>query len=151
MRMRFDPPTDPAAYQFVHRLRVRFADTDAMGVVHHAAYLLYLEEGRVELLRAVGAPYDVLRQHGVDLPVLEAALRYLQPLRFDEVVEVGARATQIRRTTFQVDYLLRSGGVTRATAVTVHGVIDDTGRPVRMPATLRATLEAAAGSPAATS
>ena len=149
MRMRFDPPTDPAAYQFVHRLRVRFADTDAMGVVHHAAYLLYLEEGRVELLRAVGAPYDVLRQQGVDLPVLEAALRYLQPLRFDEVVEVATRVTEIRRVTFQVDYLLRSAGVTRATGITVHGVVDGAGRPVRMPATLRTTLDAAARTPTA--
>lgn len=143
MRMRFDPPTDPDGYQFVHRLRVRFADTDAMGVVHHAAYLLYLEEARVELLRDLGAPYDVVRRQGVDLPVLEVALRYLQPLRFDDVVEVAARAAEVRRASFQVDYLLRSGGATRATAVTVHGVVDGAGRPVRIPVALRTTLDGA--------
>ncbi len=51
MRASLDPPTDPSAYPFTHRLRVRFAETDAQGVVHHAAYLVYLEAARVEYLR----------------------------------------------------------------------------------------------------
>ena len=81
MRMRFDPPGDLAAYPFTHRLRVRFCETDAMGVVHHASYLAYLEESRVEYLRALDRPYDRLRAEGVEFPVVEAALRYRRPLR----------------------------------------------------------------------
>ena len=56
MRAAFEPPTDAGAYGFCHRVRVRFAETDAMGVVHHAAYLPYLEAARVEFLRSVGRP-----------------------------------------------------------------------------------------------
>ena len=54
MRLSFDPPPDAAAYAWSHQLRVRFAETDAMGIVHHAAYLPYLEEARVEYLRHLG-------------------------------------------------------------------------------------------------
>src|SRR5438270_427934 len=64
MRMNFDPPGDPGAYPFSHRLRVRFCETDAMGVVHHASYLAYLEETRVEYLRALDRPYQRLRAGG---------------------------------------------------------------------------------------
>ena len=56
-----DPGLDPTAYFYVHELRVRFAETDAMGVVHHAAYLPYLEEARVAYLRAKGRPYGEIR------------------------------------------------------------------------------------------
>jgi acyl-CoA thioester hydrolase len=56
MRLTFDPPRDAARYEFGHRLRVRFAETDAMSVVHHAAYLPYLEVARVEYLRDRGHP-----------------------------------------------------------------------------------------------
>ena len=60
-RQSLQPSRDPADYVFVHRLRTRFAETDAMGIVHHAAYLPYLEEARVEYLRAIGHPYDSVR------------------------------------------------------------------------------------------
>ena len=64
MRLAFDPPTDPAAYPFSHEIRVRFAETDAMGIVHHAAYLPYLEETRVAYLDAIGHPYLAVRGRG---------------------------------------------------------------------------------------
>ena len=60
-RQSLEPTRDPADYSFTHRLRTRFAETDAMGIIHHAAYLPYLEEARVEYLRAIGHPYDRVR------------------------------------------------------------------------------------------
>ena len=60
-RQSLQPSRDPADYDFAHRLRTRFAETDAMGIIHHAAYLAYLEEARVEYLRAIGHPYDSVR------------------------------------------------------------------------------------------
>src|SRR5271167_3930202 len=75
-RQSLEPTLDPADYSFTHRLRTRFAETDAMGIIHHAAYLPYLEEARVEYLRSIGHPYDVVRSGGVDVAVLEVALRY---------------------------------------------------------------------------
>lgn len=144
--MRFDPPGDSATYPFVHRLRVRFCETDAMGVVHHASYLAYLEETRVEYLRALDRPYARLRAEGVEFPVVEAALQYRKPLRFDDVVDVSIVVASAGGATFQMSYLVSSGGVTSATGVTVHGVVDGQGRPTRVPGWVRELVPAANGS-----
>ena len=150
-RQSLQPSRDPADYTFVHRLRTRFAETDAMGVIHHAAYLPYLEEARVEYLRATGHPYDSLRAQdsggegdtgGREFPVLEVSVQYRKPLRFDDEVDVSLVVGAVTGTTFQVAYLLAVGGEARATAVTVHGCIDDRGRPVRLPAWVSAELAA---------
>ncbi len=149
-RITLDPPTGTAVYPFVHRLRVRFAETDAMGIVHHAAYLPYLEEARVEYLRAIGHPYHELRSEGLDIAVLEAAVRYIRPLRFDDVVEVRILIGPVTRTTFEVGYLLTRAGDVAATAVTVHGCVDASARPTRLPGWLRelATIEVPPALPA---
>jgi acyl-CoA thioester hydrolase len=114
-------------------VRVRFAETDAMGVVHHGRYLPYLEEARVEYLRHLGHPYAQVRAEGVDYAVLEAFVQYRRPLRFDEVVQVHLRLGAATRATFQIAYLLTVDDELRATAVTVHGCVTAAGRPVRMP------------------
>jgi acyl-CoA thioester hydrolase len=131
--MSFDPPIKPDHYQFHHRLRVRFAETDAMSVVHHAAYLPYLEEARVEYLRALGHPYDNVRLEGIDFSVVELAVRYLRPLRFGELVDIHVALAWAKGATFQMSYLLAVDGEPRATAVTVHAVVDHDGRAVRTP------------------
>ncbi len=133
MRLTLDPSTDPSDYGFVHRLRTRFAETDAMGVVHHGAYAPYLEEARVALLRQLGHPYDQVRTGGVDFAVLELYVRYRLPLAFDEVVEVNVALGRVTRTTFELGYLLQVEGETRSTAVTVHGAVDPRGRAARLP------------------
>lgn len=141
MRLELDPSLSPADYAYQHQLRVRFAETDAMGIVHHGRYLPYLEEARVEYLRALGHPYTELRAQGVDYAVLEAFVQYRRPLRFDEVVTVSLRAGAATRATFQMAYLLTVDGEVRATAVTVHGCVNAAGRPVRMPEWLLALGE----------
>jgi len=134
VRQSLQPSRSPADYDFVHRVRTRFAETDAMGIIHHAAYLPYLEEARVEYLRSIGHPYDVVRSGGVDVAVLEAAVQYRKPLRFDDEVDVSLGVGAVTRTTFQIAYLLSVDGEARATAVTVHGCVDANGRPTRLPA-----------------
>ena len=88
VRLELDPSLNPTDYPYAHTLRVRFAETDAMGIVHHSRYLPYLEEARVEYLRHLGHPYVELRAEGVDYAVLEVFVQYRQPLRFDESVQV---------------------------------------------------------------
>ena len=133
MRLQLDPSLQPDDYNYAHRLRVRFAETDAMGIVHHSRYLPYLEEARVEYLRALGHPYHELRAEGVDYAVLEAFVQYRSPLRFDDEVTVHLVMAATTRATFQMAYLLTVDGEVRATAVTVHGCVNHQGRPVRMP------------------
>lgn len=104
-----------------------------MGIIHHAAYLPYLEEARLALVRHRGQSYSALRAEGIDLAVLEAYVRYRRPLRFDEEVAVHVVAGAFTRTSFQIAYLLAVNGETRATAVTVLGAVDLAGRPRRLP------------------
>ena len=134
MRQSLQPSRDPGDYPFVHRVRARFAETDAMGIIHHAAYLPYLEEARVAYLRHLGHPYDEVRSGGLNIAVLEVAVRYRLPLRFDDQVDVHLRAGAVTRATFQVAYLLTVGDEMRATAVTVHGCVDMDGKAARLPA-----------------
>jgi acyl-CoA thioester hydrolase len=133
MRAAYEPPTDARAYRFCHQVRVRFADTDAMGVVHHAAYLPYLEEARVEFLRSVGHPFDGIRREGLELPVAELVVRYLRPMVFDDVVDVHLSVGSTRGATFELGYLLVVDDQPRASATTLHAVIGPGGRPVRCP------------------
>ncbi len=140
MRAAHEPTTDARAYRFCHRVRARFAETDAMGVVHHAAYLAYLEEARVAFLRAVGHPFAEVRREGYELPVAEVAVRYLRPLFFDEEVDVHLAVVEAKAATFRLGYLLEVGGQPRATAVTVHAVVGPGGRPVRCPGWLVALV-----------
>lgn len=137
VRLAFAPPLDPAEYPFRHRMRVRFAETDAMGIVHHAAYLPYLEEARVEFMREMGHPYTELRSEGVDIAVLEVSVRYLRPLHFDDEVDVHLIFASATRATFQIGYLLCVDDEVCSTAVTVHGCIDSGSRPVRLPIWIR--------------
>lgn len=133
MRVQVTPSLRPADYAFTHRIRARFAETDAMGIVHHATHLVYLEEARVAYLRALDRPYTALRAEGVDHAVLECAVRYRAPLRFDDEVDVHLVVAATSRATFQLAYLLTVGETVCATAVTVHGAVNAQGRPVRLP------------------
>jgi acyl-CoA thioester hydrolase len=133
MRLDVDPSLDPSAYAFSHRIRVRFAETDAMGIVHHANYLLYLEEARVAYLRHLDRPYTALREEGVDHAVLECFVQYRSPLYFDDEVDVHLVVAKVTRATFQIAYLVTVAGAVRATGVTAHGAVNREGRPVRLP------------------
>jgi acyl-CoA thioester hydrolase len=134
MRQSLEPTHDPGDYPFAHRIRTRFAETDAMGIVHHAAYLPYLEEARVAYLRRLGHPYDEVRRDGFNFAVLEVVVRYRRPLQFDELVDVRLRAGAVSRATFQLAYLLTVADEVRASAVTVHGCVDPSGKATRLPA-----------------
>jgi acyl-CoA thioester hydrolase len=138
VRLSLQPPLDPSAYGYTHSLRTRFAETDAMGIIHHGSYPAYLEEARAALLRDAGHPYEEVRSgpEGIDFAVLELYVRYRRPLRFDDEVHIHVLVDDLTRTTFQVGYLLEVDVEARATAVTVHGAVGPTGRPSRMPAFL---------------
>lgn len=137
MRLSDEPSLDPADYAFVHPVRVRFAETDAMGIVHHAAYLPYFEEARVAYLRHIGHPYQELRDDGLDSAVLECWVQYRVPLRFDDVVDLHLVLAVATRATFQMNYLLTIGDTVHAVGATVHGTVTSEGRPTRLPAWLR--------------
>jgi acyl-CoA thioester hydrolase len=152
VRLSVDPSTSPGEYEFVHRIRVRFVETDAMGIVHHSNYLAYFEEARVAFLRHLGHPFTEWRDAGLESPVLESFVRYRRPLEFDEQIEVHLSLADVTRATFQMAYLVTvddSDGrpQPRATGVTVHGCVTTAGRPTRLPAWLVALAPAQATDP----
>ena len=135
MRMTAEPSTRMDDYPFTHRVRTRFAETDAMGVIHHAAFVPYLEEARAALLEWLGHPYEHVRtEDGVDFSVLELYVRYRLPLRFGDEVDVSVALGRVAGATFEVAYLLTVDGDLRSTAVTVHASVDAAGRATRLPA-----------------
>jgi acyl-CoA thioester hydrolase len=115
--------------------RVRFAETDAMGIVHHAAYLVYLEEGRSELSRQFNAPYSELEVSGFALAVTEIALRYLAPARYDNLITVRTWIEQLqsRGMIFGYEVLHSEGGQVLVSGTTRHLCIDHSGQVRRMP------------------
>ena len=84
-------------FSFSTRVRVRFADTDAQGIAHNTAYLVWFEVARVEYLRAFAGGYQALRDDGVEALVLESYCRYRVPARFDDVLDVHARCVDAAR------------------------------------------------------
>ncbi len=124
-------------------LRVRYAETDRMGVVYYANYLVWCEVGRVELLRALGRSYAALEAEGIGLAVSEATVRYLSPARFDDRVRVETTLTGVRSRAVTFDYLIANAetGARLATAHTALVSIDRDGRLAAIPPGFRATLE----------
>ena len=86
------------------RLRVRYAETDAMGVAHHSAYVPWFEMGRVDWLRAVGGSYAQLEREGYALPVVELRVRYVLPAKFDDPLIVRSAVADLRSREVQFVY-----------------------------------------------
>ena len=96
-----------------HPIRVRFGETDLMGIVHHGTYISYFEVGRVEYMRRRGLNYTSWTEMGFHLPVVEAYVRYRKTVRFDELVVIETRLTELMRVKSRFDYrLLRPLGPT---------------------------------------
>src|SRR5579859_1715980 len=100
---------DPLAATSSSTLRVRFCDTDLMGIVHHANYLSYFEMGRVDWLRRRGVTYAEWTERGFHLPVIEASVRYRAPARFDDDLVVESRLVDLRAASLRFDYRLTRG------------------------------------------
>jgi acyl-CoA thioester hydrolase len=136
------------AFTFTARVRVRFADTDAQGVAHNTAYLVWFEVARVEYLRAFAGGYQALRDHGVEALVLESFCRYRVPARFDDELDVRARCVGLRGARFRYEYeIVRADGVILADGWTNHACVDArTFAPTRVPEWLADAIRTAESS-----
>jgi acyl-CoA thioester hydrolase len=125
------------------RLRVRYAETDQMGVVYHANYLIWMEVGRVEYWRASGLRYrDMEREDGILLVVAEVNCRYLSPAVYDEEVIVRTSVAEATPRMIRFDYELLAvdGGRTLATGYTKHVFCGADRRPAKLPQKYHETL-----------
>ncbi|MBI5365315.1 MAG: acyl-CoA thioesterase [Planctomycetes bacterium] len=130
-----------------HRLRVRYAETDQMGVVHHANYLLYLEESRTRLMAERGCSYAELERRGIGLPVRRLELRFRRPAVYEEELVVRTRVQSLRAAsiTFEsevvraADSALIASGWIELACIDLH---DRKRGPIALPAELRALFPA---------
>ena len=115
-----------------HQVRVRYAETDQMGIVYYANYVVWFEIGRVELLRSLGFSYSLLeREHQCILPVIESRCRYRSPARYDDRIIIETKPAMLRGTVLKFAYrILRKAADGQEPALlaegeTVHVVCDD--------------------------
>lgn len=143
-------PLDSPLMQTVSEARVRYAETDQMGVAYHANYLVWCEIGRTDFIRELGVSYAEMERQGVLLAVADAHLRYHASARYDDVVRIETTLTGVRSRMVEFSYELvrvAAPGVVAgdrlASARTMLISITRQGRPVAMPAHFRTMLEAA--------
>jgi acyl-CoA thioester hydrolase len=125
-------PTTPVAET---TFRVRYAETDRMGIVHHAAYVVWLEEGRSHYMRTQGSSYTQFEQEGISLAVSELRVRYGQAVRYDQRVTVRCWIEQVksRQITFGYEVVEAETDDLLATARSKHICVDHQGRVTTIP------------------
>jgi acyl-CoA thioester hydrolase len=127
----------------VSRLRVRYAETDQMGVAWHGNYFAWFEVGRTDLLRERGMSYRELEQQDLYLPVIEARAAYARPARYDDALLIETRIASHSgaRVAFEYEVRREADEAPLATGFTAHAAVDGRGKPRRLPAELRRLLQ----------
>ncbi|MEO5579390.1 MAG: thioesterase family protein [Gemmatimonadaceae bacterium] len=123
--------------------RVRYAETDQMGVVYHSHYLVWCEIGRTDLIRRLGTPYAELEKQGVVLAVVDASIRYHLGARYDDLVRVRTLLSGVRSRSITFDYTVErvESGAKLVTARTTLASLNREGKLVALPSPLRTLLE----------
>ena len=130
----------------VTRIRVRYDETDQMGVVYHANYLVYFEVGRTELMRSAGRPYSGIEADGLQLVVVEANCAYRAPAKYDDEITVLTQVGAIKAVRLRFDYrILGPAGDLLVEGSTTLACVDPAGKPRRLPDDLLALLSSAPG------
>lgn len=118
----------------IYPTRVRYAETDKMGVVHHSNYLVWFESARIQMLDELGLPYQDVEADGLFIPVLGASLDYRKAAYFDDRLEIHLFMREIPRARFHFDYEVRRDADLLATGKTSHGFMNAQGKGLRPPA-----------------
>jgi acyl-CoA thioester hydrolase len=128
-------------------LVVRFCETDLMGIVHHANYLIYMEAGRVDWLHRRGIRYEEWATRGIHLPVVETRLRYRKAARFDEELVVASTCVELTRVTVRFGYLITRGEERICEGETLLACVGHDLAPKRIPADIADTFRSAEVAP----
>lgn len=129
------PATARARPASVSLVRVRYAETDKMGVVYYANYFVWFEVARADLLRSLGWSYREMEHAGVSLPVIDAQCQYHRAVRYDDELEVRAEGRLLSKVRMEFSYqVVRCDDhLLAASGRTVHAALDPAGKPCRLP------------------
>lgn len=114
-------------------IRVRYQETDNMGVVYYANYLVWFEVARTEYFRALGLIYRKLEDKGIYLMVASATCNYKSPAKYDDIVRIQSWVPEIKNTSLKFEYKLSVGEKLVATGESVHVFVNEAGKPTRIP------------------
>jgi acyl-CoA thioester hydrolase len=128
-------------------LVVRFCETDLMGIVHHANYLIYFEAGRVDWLHRRGVRYDDWAKRGIHLPVVESRVRYKKAARFDEALTVHTTCAELTRVTVRFGYEITRGVDRICFGETLLACVGHDLAPKRFPADIADTFRSGETAP----
>jgi len=117
---------------FDHEHRVTYAETDRMGFVYYANYLVYFEIGRTEYIRSSGMTYKQLEDMGYMLPVLEASCKYLKPAKYDDILTIRTKVTDFKGIRLGFSYEILRDGIKLVEGTTNHAFVDTEGRPKKL-------------------
>ena len=121
-------------YRFSTDVVVRFAETDAQGIAHHASFVVWLEVARVGYLAEHAGGYRAIREQGVEALTTEVNVRYFAAVRFDDRLRIWARCVDLRGARFRYEYVVERDGEAVAEGWTSHATVDGvTHRPIRLP------------------
>jgi acyl-CoA thioester hydrolase len=121
-------------YRFATDVVVRFAETDAQGIAHHASFVVWLEVARVGYLAEHAGGYRAIQERGVEALTTEVNVRYHRAARFDDQLRVWARCVDLRGARFRYEYVVERDGDVVADGSTSHAIVDRvTHRPIRLP------------------
>jgi len=123
-------------------IRVRYKETDKMGVTYYANYLVWFEVVRTELFRKLGMPYTNLEKEGIRLMVVEAHCKYKSPTTYDDLVKVEVEISDMKNTSISFSYKVYKDKKLAATGETVHVFTDKNGKPMRIPEKVKNVLSA---------
>jgi acyl-CoA thioester hydrolase len=129
-------PVQPASTSVI---RVRYAETDKMGVVYYANYFVWFEVARADLLRSLGWTYREMEQAGISLPVIDARCEYRRPAKYDDEIEIRTKGRMLSpvRMEFTYEVVRREDQAIAAAGRTVHAALDPGGKPCRLPDRIR--------------
>jgi acyl-CoA thioester hydrolase len=137
-------------YRFSTDVVVRFAETDAQGIAHHASFVVWLEVARVAYLAEHAGGYLAIQERGVEALTTEVHVRYHRAARFDDRLRVWARCVDLRGARFRYEYAVERAGELVADGWTAHATVDaTTRRPTRVPEWLAAAVARAEAASAA--
>ncbi len=123
------------------KIRVRYEETDKMGIVYHAKYFVWFEVARIELLDQIRCSYKQLEYEGYHLPVLEAQANFFRPANFDDLVTVSVEFSTSSRLKMEMNYKVNRRGELLATGRTIHAFVSREGKPIRPPENLARSIE----------
>lgn len=122
------------------KLRVRYAESDQMGIAYYSNYFVWFETARTELMRECGIPYTDMEKKGLFLPASECHCSYTAPVRYDDLIEIRCLITEVRTRAVRFEYEVVRGEIVAARGYTIHVCTDRNAKPRLIPSRIRQVL-----------